>query len=65
MKRRVRESNPGSHWWEASALITTGTPFLLPYNEHQLETSTGYHELTYRQGPVVQSLDSVIRGKNH
>ena len=43
--------------WEASALTTTGTPSLLPYNEHQLVTSTDYHELTYRQGPVVQSLD--------
>jgi len=43
--------------WEASALTTTGTPSLLPYNEHQLVTSTDYHELTYRQGPVVQNLD--------
>ena len=63
MKRRVRESNPGSHWWEASDLTTT--PSLLPYNEHQLVTSTGYREFTYGQGPVVQNLDSVFLGKNH
>ena len=31
---------------------------------HQLVTSTGYHELTYRLGPVVQSLDSAIQGIN-